>query len=185
MHRLVRFWAVGFLLCITLTGASRVARAQAPPDPVEWSLSVKSAAVRPAGKVLATLTARIQPGWHLYSLTTPKGGPNATTVKFPESPAIADVKMFQPMPLRTYDPNFKLDTETFANEVQLIAEMTLKPNARPGTVHLEAQIRYQACQDKLCLPPKTKMADVTIKIDPNAEPQRTRIPGGYAEVVRH
>ena len=38
-------------------------------DPVQWSLTVEPAQVAPGGKVLAKLTAKVEPGWHLYSLS--------------------------------------------------------------------------------------------------------------------
>src|SRR2546422_2942798 len=40
-------------------------------DPVKWSLSVEPAAAAPGSKVLAHLTATIEPGWHLYSYPHP------------------------------------------------------------------------------------------------------------------
>src|SRR5579871_6737818 len=83
---------------VVIGSASLGVQAQAPPDPVQWSLSLKSSAVRPGGKVLATLTASIQPGWHLYSPTTPKGGPNPTKVKLADNSAVASVQLFEPAP---------------------------------------------------------------------------------------
>src|SRR5438445_195476 len=40
-------------------------------DPVKWSLSVEPQAAAPGSKVLGRLTATIEPGWHLYSQSTP------------------------------------------------------------------------------------------------------------------
>ncbi len=159
--------------------------AQGPPDPVQWSLTAKSNSVRPGRRVLAILTAAIEDGWHLYSLTTPKGGPNATTVKFTDSSAVARIRIFQPPPVRTFDPNFHLDTETFTKELPLLLEVTTEGNGSHGPVDLEAQVRYQACKDTLCLAPRTKSVKVTLQIDPSAKPERIKIGAGYEEVVRH
>lgn len=48
-------------------------------DPVQWTLAATTASTRPGDPVSLKLTARIEQGWHLYSLTTPKGGPIPTT----------------------------------------------------------------------------------------------------------
>ena len=56
------------------------------PDPVKWSLSLEPSSAAPGSKVLGRLTAKIDPGWHLYSLSTPKG-PIPTTVRLLENPA--------------------------------------------------------------------------------------------------
>jgi hypothetical protein len=51
------------------------------PDPVRWTLSSEHSVVTPGAKVMARLTAQIEPGWHMYSLTTPKG-PIPTTIHY-------------------------------------------------------------------------------------------------------
>jgi thiol:disulfide interchange protein DsbD len=154
------------------------------PDPVQWSLTVKPDSVKPGGKILADLTATIQPGWHLYSLTTPKGGPNPTTVVLADNPSVAGLRIFQPKPVRKMDASFKIDTETFEKELPLLLEVTAKPDAAPGSVDLEAQVRYQACQDTLCLPPRRKSAKTSLKIDPSAKPAPIKIEAGYTEVPK-
>src|ERR1700689_4434444 len=107
------------LLVLTLKAAP-----QFGPDPVQWALALKQSSVKPGGKVLATLTATIQPGWHMYSMTTPLGGPNPTTVKLADNPAVAGVKIFQPKPDRQMDTAFKLETETFEKQLPLMLEIT-------------------------------------------------------------
>ena len=144
---------------------------------------VSTSSVRPGGKVLVILAATIEPGWHLYSLTTPKGGPNATTVKFMDNPVVARIRVFQPVPIRTFDPAFKLDTETFTKQVRVLLEVTMESAATRGAVELEARVRYQACQDKLCLPPRTKSAKTTLQIDPSAKPLPFKVDPGYTEVA--
>ena len=49
-------------------------------NPVKWSLSAEPAAVD-GGDVLLKLHAEIAAGFHLYSLTTPPGGPIRTRVR--------------------------------------------------------------------------------------------------------
>jgi DsbC/DsbD-like thiol-disulfide interchange protein len=189
MNRIARNLSVaggiGLALVIaSITISLKAAPQGGQPDPVQWALTLKSDSVKPGGKVLATLTATIQPGWHMYSLTTPKGGPNPTTVTLADNPAIAGLKIFQPKPTSQMDSAFKLETETFEKELPLLLEVTTKPDAGAGSVDLEAQVRYQACQNTLCLPPKRKSAKTSLKIEASAKPEPIKIAAGYTEVLQ-
>src|SRR5271167_3374567 len=122
MNRIVRNLSVagGIGLALIIASITMSLRAEpqgGQPDPVQWALTLKPDSVKPGGKILATLTATIQPGWHMYSLTTPKGGPNPTTVTLADNPEIAGLKIFQPKPTSQMDTAFKLVTETFEKEL--------------------------------------------------------------------
>jgi len=164
--------AAGLVLAVSLFAA--------PLDPVEWRLTLDSQSAPPGGKILGHLTAKIEPGWHLYSLTTPRP-PIATTAKLAESPAVAGFKVYQPKPLVKLDPTFGVNTETFGEEVTFLYEIELKKDAAAGPAELTAQVRYQCCNDKECLPPKKKTAVATINIDPAAKAEVIVIPAGYTE----
>jgi thiol:disulfide interchange protein len=168
-----RLLAGFFLTLVSLMGAE---------DPVQWILTLEPKSAPPGSHVLARFAAKIEPGWHLYSLTTPKGGPIPTTSSLADSPVMAGFKLYQPKPERKLDPNFQIDTETFANEVVLLYDVELKKDAAAGPSEITAQVRYQCCNDRLCLPPKRKSASATITIDPAATAQAITIPPGYTDV---
>ncbi len=152
-------------------------------DPVQWQLSADPARAPAGATVALRLTAKLEPGWHLYSLTTPPGGPIPTTAKLEDSPAVESYKLYQPKPERKFDPNFNLDTETFQNEAVFWIAAALKKDAAPGPVDLTAQVRYQSCDDKQCLPPRTKTASFTLTVDPAAPaPAAFTVPAGYTQV---
>jgi thiol:disulfide interchange protein len=169
MGRLVAF----FFLGLALFGAQ---------DPVQWTLTVEPQTAAPGSHVLAKFAAKIEPGWHLYSLTTPKGGPIATTSSLAANPVVSGSKLYQPKPESQLDPNFQITTETFANEVVLLYDIELKKDAPAGPADITAQVRYQCCNDRLCLPPKRKSASATITVDPSVKAEAIAIPPGYSEV---
>ncbi|MEO8048956.1 MAG: protein-disulfide reductase DsbD domain-containing protein, partial [Acidobacteriota bacterium] len=136
-------------------------------DPIQWTLTSDFAKAPPGATVPLHLKAAFQEGWHLYSLTTPAGGPIPTTAGLAENPAVKSSKLYQPPPVRQFDKNFNLDTETFEKEVDLPVTAELTPDAK-GSVELIAQVRYQACNDRLCLPPRKKTASFTVIVDPRA-----------------
>ncbi len=155
-----------------LLGAQRL-------DPVKWALSVEPPSVPPGGSFLAHLTATIEPGWHLYSLSTPAGGPIPTTLRLADNPAVARYRIFQPPPKRTFDPNFKLDVEAYENRVEFLLEVQLRSDAPRGPLEVAAQARYQACDAKQCLLPVRRTATATVRVDPSAPVPRIAIPPGY------
>ena len=168
----LRVAAVFLLGLITLSGAE---------DPVQWTLTLQPKTAPPGSHVLGKLTGTIASGWHLYSPTTPKGGPIPTTIALSQSPAVATVKAYEPKPERKLDPNFQLETETFAGEVVFLLDIELKKDAVPGAVELTAQARYQCCSDRLCLPPKKKVASAALSVDAAAQSVAIYIPSDYTE----
>ncbi|MEJ7604695.1 MAG: hypothetical protein WKF37_00095 [Bryobacteraceae bacterium] len=51
-------------------------------NPVQWTLTLEPATAAAGAPVLGRLTAKLDPGWHIYSLTTPKGGPTPTVLTY-------------------------------------------------------------------------------------------------------
>jgi thiol:disulfide interchange protein DsbD len=139
--------------------------------------------VRPGDSVALQLTATIEQGWHLYSLTTPTGGPIPTTATL-RAGALQKTVLYQPAPDRRFDQNFNLDTETFANQAALLVSGVVPLDAHAGALDVTADVRYQACSDRQCLPPKTKTVSIGISVDAAAPAQPgVQIPRGYTQVA--
>jgi len=173
----------GVVVCL----AAGVVFGQAPalksnrPDPVKWSLRLGPETAAPGGKILGRLTAAQQPGWHFYSLSSPK--PTiASTVGLAASPAVAKVRIFAPAPKRKLDPFFKVDTEFYDEAAtEFLLEIELNASATAGPAELTAHVRYQACDDKFCLLPVRRTATATLRLDPAARAAALIIPAGYTE----
>lgn len=148
-------------------------------DPVKWSLGLEPATAAPGGKVLGRLKATIEPGWHFYSLGSPK--PTiASTLGLAASPAVKSVKIWAPPAKRKADPYFKVDTEFYEADTEFLLEVELTAGAS-GSVDLTAQVRYQACDDKFCLLPVRRTASANLRMDPGAKAAALTIPAGYTE----
>jgi thiol:disulfide interchange protein len=174
------------LRALVLTGSFLILAAVSPlsakDDPVQWTLEpYKDASnVKPGGHAWLQLTAKIQSGWHLYSPTTPPGGPIISTLKLNESPAVASYQLYRPQPVRKLDPNFQLETETYTDQAVFLIDATT--TSKTGQATVEAAMRYQACSDFKCLNPVKKTADTSITIDSSAPVSNVEVPGGYALV---
>ena len=111
MKRVLSF-AFGLLAALAAADAQKL-------DPIQWTLTSDVTKAPAGSSVPLHLKATFQEGWHLYSLTTPKGGPIPTTAELAENPAVKSAKLYQPPPNRQFDKNFNLDTETFEKQVDL------------------------------------------------------------------
>jgi len=148
-------------------------------DPVKWSLGLEPAIAAPGGKVLGRLQATLEPGWHFYSLGSPK--PTiASTLGLAASPAVKSVKIWAPPAKRKADPYFKVDTEFYEADTEFLLEVELAAGAS-GSADLTAQVRYQACDDKFCLLPVRRTATATLRVDPGAKASALPIPTDYTE----
>ena len=171
----MRRWLFGATL-ILLSAATVYG---AHEDPVQWSLASGQAA--PGADADLSLTASIAPGWHLYSPTTPPGGPIPTSLSLASNPLITTYSIYRPAPVRKLDPNFQIDTETYSGEAPFLVRVHPAGSAS-GDTSVTALVRYQACNDVKCLPPVRKSISGALHISPSAPRASASIPPGYAAV---
>jgi thiol:disulfide interchange protein DsbD len=92
-------------------------------DPVQWSMTSSAEVAQAGSTVPLKLTAKIEPGWHLYSLTIPKDL-LPTTIKVTDNPAVESYVVYEPKPVRTLDPNLKQEVETYSNQAEFLIPTT-------------------------------------------------------------
>jgi thiol:disulfide interchange protein DsbD len=145
---------------------------------VQWSLALERGSVPPGAPVLARLTGIIDPGWHLYSMSTAAAIP--TTIVLADNPVVKRYRVLQPPPRKTFDPNFNSDTETYEGVVAFLLELEIGKNAPAGPAQLTVNARYQTCNDRQCVPGRwTGLA--TLTVNPAVMGVAKVIPAGYAE----
>ena len=170
------FRIAGLAACLAVAGF-----AQQRLDPVQWSMTSAAEAVPPGATVPLRLSAKIEPGWHLYSLTLPKQL-YPTRMKLGDDPALDSYTVYQPQPVRAMDPNLKEMVETYSNQADFWIPAKLAKDAK-GPVVLTAEVRYRVCDDKQCLNPRTKTASfklTAVAFAPAVE--EFKAPAGYIEV---
>jgi thiol:disulfide interchange protein len=151
-------------------------------NPVDWSLRAEQQTFAPGSNIVLRLHARIADGYHLYSFTTPGGGPIKTTALLHANPEIKGVHVYQPKPDRHQDPTLNVLVETFQSGVDFFFNGELSKNTSAGDTLITASIRYQACSDEICLPPVTKTVTTSITVQPGAIVAKASIPSGYQPV---
>ena len=140
-----------------LTLALAAAASAAPPIPAHWTIEPLKRAIAPGAAFSLTLTVQIQPGWHLYALEEPEGGPLPTEIGLAQGDPLSLLDVTEPEPHKIPDPV----THALAGLFQNTVSFTLKVRAprtklQPGTVS-HVLVRYQTCNDQVCLPPRTEV----------------------------
>lgn len=124
-------------------------------DPIQWALG-PIAATKAGEEVKIPVRAKMPEKWHLYSLSTPPP-PKPTKILAPgENPAFSVVSVAQPEPHRQLDVNFQSETETFDGAVEFTLTAKALRDLSANDAALAVEVRYQACDDKQCLPPRKK-----------------------------
>jgi thiol:disulfide interchange protein len=148
-------------------------------NPVQWSLTPDSVSAPPGGTAVVRLTAKMDPGWHIYALSNPPGGPTPTTVKvMPANPAVAALRLWQPRPATKLDPNFNMNVEVLEGDLELVAALDIAKEAAAGATEVPLLVRYQACTEKECLPRKFTLP-VKLQVDASARTAEPQIPPTY------
>jgi len=147
-------------LLTALTAATATAQEKSL-NPVAWSLKVVNATAA-NGAMTAELTAKIEDGWHLYSLTPIANGPKPTRITLPAAQAFELAGEIEaPDPFVGTDPNFGIEVEYYEESVTF--KLPLKRRDGPGGEKLLVEARYQTCTSQLCLPPKTVKLEAEVK----------------------
>ena len=144
-------WAL-FLAAASLSFAQNNVLTIAPTDRV---------AAKAGAQVSAKIVAQLKPGYHCNSdkpsdeyliplkLTWTPAPLEVAAVTYP--PGQMEKYTFSEKPLSVYTGDF-----------EIVTKFNVPSSAHPGPAVLTGKLRYQACTDRLCLPPKT--VDVSLPI---------------------
>ncbi len=147
---------------ILLAGVA-VAAAQ---NPVTWSLTRDgNGAVAPGKTITLVVTAQIETGWSLYSITQPPGGPIPTRLSMPAGqPFAQEGAIVSDPPERKRDETFDMEVEYHAGDVSFRIPARVSASAAAGEHKVKVEARYQSCNEKICLPPKTVAMDLEVAV---------------------
>ena len=135
----------------------------APMKPiVQWHIKAAPKAVKAGARFTVTITGDLDPGWHLYALEEPEDGPVATEIALTDGDPADLIRVEEGEPKVVPDPLFKKPTGYFDHS----ADFTLHLQAAkaPTASQLRVLIRYQSCNDHVCLPPHTDTVNVPLTI---------------------
>ena len=117
--------------------------------PITWDNSFEMVSDTEA---VASFTATIDNGWHLYSTQLPDGGPSPTVVVWDKISGLEPTGDLTPdhAPIEKVDEMFELTLSWWEQKVTLTQHFKVTD---PSTVHLEGYVEYSSCNDETCIPP--------------------------------
>lgn len=146
-----------FVFLLAVASASNTG-AQEPQNPIQWTASIAGHGIpaRPGEVFSVQISATIADGWHLYAIDQKEGGPIPTRVSVPAGQLFSlNGGVKEPPPTAKFDPNFNLETRFFEKHVTFIVPVKVGAAAQSASSMVNVDVRYQACNDKLCMPPRT------------------------------
>ena len=182
-------WTLPEVSLTVLGGAEPRANAEAPPAPagprskkadtaerlrpksVTLSASVKPDQVKPGGTVALSVTARLQPGWHIYDAARqqPDEGPRNTVIDVFDTAglkAVGDWKSETAPQVKAEEAFNGMLVSSFEGEVTWTLSMTVPARITPGEKTLRCQVEYQVCDQNSCLPPARTSLEVALNVLP-------------------
>lgn len=147
---------VAVFAVVVMCGSS--ARAQRPSEIVKWTATVTRSNAKSATVALA---ATVQKDWHVYALSQPAGGPTPLKISIPaNAPYTLAAPVAETKLTHHFDPNFNMDTAYYLDTANF--NVALKKTGSTSEQPIPIDVRFQACNDRLCLPPYTAHLTATL-----------------------
>jgi thiol:disulfide interchange protein DsbD len=145
---------LNILAAIAFSIASTAIASAPPKSIVQWHVkSQPTAAVAAGGRFDVTVSGNIDPGWHVYALEEPEDGPVATIVGLSEGDPANLLRVTEGTPKMVSDPIFQQSTGLFESTVDFTLHLQLAKGLGAGIHPLHVLIRFQSCDNHVCLAP--------------------------------
>jgi thiol:disulfide interchange protein DsbD len=155
----------------------------AQPTPVKWSIKSTSPdkTLNAGVKFTVQVTALIEQGWHIYSLTQPEGGPLSTKITIPDrQPFKLAGRIEGPQPISKLEEVIGV-TEWHEKVADFSLPVQIEPDASAGKCKLLVEVRFQACSKQICLPPTTAKLELEVELVATEKMNRSaQAPAGSA-----
>ena len=130
------------------------------PKGVEFAATIEPAEVRPGGVATYKVSAKLDPGLHIYNLARPGDagdGPVPTAFDLFDPAGLSPADSWKPSrePTVKPEPAFgdNVVVEFFEDRAEWTIALTVPPDAAPGERTVRSQINYQICNENSCFPP--------------------------------
>ena len=158
--RLLPIWFSLLLLSglVTMAGAKTAV-------PIHFTVSASPSPVHAGEIVTVTVAAKVDAGWHVYSVIPTPNGPAATEITalgtwVPAGPTVEDA------PIRKLDPNFGEEVGYHEESAKFSRAFRVPSDASQASS--DVALHYQTCNDRICLPPTDVQIAAPIAVTPGA-----------------
>ena len=170
-----------FALCVGLLNGALI-NAQEPPAPRVFvtALPTSTVSVAPGSHAAVQFTFRVERPYHINSNQPAAEELIPTQLHFSLPAEVAFVKMRYPagkLMSFPFDPNTKLSV--YSGDFVISGLVVAPAQASSGTYTIHGELRYQACDNNACYPPKKLLFTFNVKVGvrgktaPKARPTAT------------
>ena len=147
------------MLLVLMASAAVVMSVAQIADPVKWTAEIVPDNAT-TGHVVWKVT--VQPGYHIYGPEAVPDGPIPTTITADDPAGVIFTGPLEPSvaPTKIIDKTFALTLTEWTGTVTFRRPYRLESGVTGVT--LNSHVRYMACSDKTCLPPKTEAFTLVI-----------------------
>ena len=167
MSRFRSSWiAVGLVLLLPLVAAAQVGAPQGEAK-VAALLSVDKLAADTQFRVAVVVD--VAEHWHVNANPANGEGLIPTTLTLPSTAVVVIDHIVYPNGVTTKVPWSDTPVSLYAGRAIIFAEGHVNADARTGPLKLEGSLRYQACNDQVCIAPKTIPFTIETEIVPASQ----------------
>lgn len=107
------------------------------------------------GEVRVVLKAAIRPGYHANSDKPTEDYLIPLRLSWDPQAPLQVIEVVYPKPKLEKFEFTEKPISVLDGEFEIVTRFRRAPNAMPGPAFLSGRLRYQACNDRMCFPPKT------------------------------
>ena len=162
---------------VLLLPASLLLAAQ--PETVLWQFSLEPTVARRGETMTVHLSATPLDPWYFYAPTVKSGGPVPAQFRFDPSAGIRAVGAIEaPRPAKKYDKGFEMEVEYYDEPVEFRQKLAVTGEAALGPAQITGSVRFQACNESVCMPPKDVAFDLPLTVEAGSPREAFRAPVG-------
>jgi Disulphide bond corrector protein DsbC len=154
--RSINYWALALLASGSICAAAAQTQVLSIVPPPRLTIMRSE-------PVTAKLQLQLRQGYHVNSNTPSDEYMIPLKLTWDAGPLDAREVIF-PKPHFEKSEFAEKPLSVFSGEFEIATKLAAKPNAPSGLGILNGKLRYQACNDKMCLPPKTVDVRLTYEI---------------------
>lgn len=150
------------LACLALAPAAVFLLAQS--SGVLTVAPLERAVAKRGGTFTGKLTAELRQGFHVNSNTPADEYLIPLRLTWTNSPLQVEQVTYPKPQLETYDFSPK-PVSVFSGTFDILTRFKVPPNIAPGLAMVTGKLRYQACNNKECLAPKTVDVQLPVNVE--------------------
>lgn len=144
------------------------------PTEARFNTAIEPAEVAAGGTATLRISAKLEPGWHIFATTQQDEGGQKTTFDVFETSGLKLVGDWTPSRPPTSKTEVfgaaRLEQQYFEDEVTWSVPVQVPDDVQPGRKPIRVQASYQICSDQFCKPGRLTLPETVLTVALDAAP---------------